>query len=102
MVRRFLGKTVDIEVVYVPVGCGYTDPGENIVTVMKKVTKASVGVFSMGSCDMQFFTEAGIPAVIFGPGDPARCHQLNEYCKVKNIGKCVNICKNVIEAFVET
>lgn len=98
LVAQVLGKTTDMEVVYAPVGCGYTDPKEPIVTALKVVTKVPIGAFSMGSCDMPFFTAAGIPAVIFGPGDPDCCHKENECCSIENIEKCVTVYNNVIES----
>lgn len=98
-VKHALGTTVDVDFVYPPVGCGYTDPKELIVTAMKKATHVPVGIFSMGSCDMPFFTAAGIPAVIFGPGEPQCCHKPDEYCQVSNIERCVGLYEGIIELY---
>lgn len=99
LVRKVVGKGVDVDIAYHSVPCGYTDPNESIVECMKRITGAPVGVFSMGSSDLPFFSEANIPAILFGPGDPACCHSPNEYCELKNIEICVEKFKEMISNY---
>lgn len=101
LIKSAIGSQTYVGLVCPPVPCGYTSPDETIVKVFKEVTEAKVGIFPMGSCDMPFFTESGIPTVIFGPGDPRLAHKENEYCEVKQIEDCVEIYSSVIAEFAK-
>lgn len=102
LVKAAIGKEADIGLVYPPVGCGYTDPNNAIVNIFQKVSGAKIGAFSMGSCDLPFFSSAGIPAVIFGPGDPALGHQTDEYCEISKVAVCAGVYGTIIEEFAKT
>ncbi|HKC04540.1 MAG TPA: M20 family metallopeptidase [Patescibacteria group bacterium] len=97
IVKKIDPKT-KIEFVYDPVSYGYTNMNNDFVKIVKKVTNVDLGV-SKGSSDMCFFTEVGIPTVIFGPGDPACIHSPNECCKLENIDKCKEIYIKIIDQF---
>lgn len=45
----------------------------------------------IGSLDMRYFTEIGIPTVAFGPGDLRLVHTVNEYVEVKELIKAAEI-----------
>jgi acetylornithine deacetylase len=92
------GKKVKVEFLYSPVGCGYTDKNSTVAKLLKNLTNKPFSV-SKGSTDMYFFTQKGIPAVIFGPGEKGVMHKANEYCYSKKIGKCVEIFLEVIKGY---
>jgi acetylornithine deacetylase/succinyl-diaminopimelate desuccinylase-like protein len=92
-----LGKT---EYLFPPVAFGFTDKKANIAKVFKTVTKLKFVAFP-GSTDMPFFTQKGIPSVIFGPGEIDQMHKANEYCYSDKIGKCVKIFKEAIKLYNE-
>lgn len=89
---------IKIDYLYPPAPYGYTDKEEKIVKITKKITNARLSS-SFGSNDMCFFTGVGIPAVVFGPGEPDSIHKLNEWVSLKNIDKCVEIYKEIIQKY---
>jgi succinyl-diaminopimelate desuccinylase len=46
--------------------------------------------------DGPFFAKLGAPVVIFGPGDPARCHKPNEYIEIDQLLKGKEMIKSII------
>lgn len=58
---------------------------------------------TVGSSDASFFREAGIPCVLFGPGEPVLSHSENEWVSVKKVEQLAKIvaktlvCTNNIE-----
>lgn len=91
-------KDTKVELLYPPVGCGYTSTKSAIAKTFKKVVRKPFSV-SKASNDMCFFTEKGIPAVVFGPGEAGVIHKPNEYCYPAKINKCVEIFKEVIKGY---
>lgn len=89
---------VTISPVYPPIPYGYTDPGEAIVRVAQKVTGALVTA-SPWSSDLCFFTRSGIPAIVFGPGEPSCIHKPNEYCEIKKVEESVELYNKIIIEF---
>lgn len=87
-----------VSTVYPPVAYGLTDPKTRIVKIVKEVASASVAI-SHGSNDLCFFSSAGIPGVVYGPGIAQTMHSINEYVPKKNINLCISIYKDVIEEF---
>lgn len=96
-IRKILPENCLVENVYEPVGYAYTQETEVIVKLMKS-QGFPVKKFT-GSSDMPFFTEIGIPAVIFGPGEPEVMHKPNEYCSVDNIVKGVEVLAKLISSY---
>lgn len=87
-----------VEYLYPPVPYAYTKEGDTIAKVFKSVTKKEFVAFP-GSTDMPFFTEMGIPTVIFGPGEINQMHKANEFCYSKKIDRCVEIFLKVISGY---
>jgi acetylornithine deacetylase len=53
----------------------------------------------IGSSDLCFFVNAGIPAIIFGPGEKEVIHDENEYVLVKNLDRCLTTLKKIVGAY---
>lgn len=84
-----------LEYLYPPASFGFTDVDEDIVKTFQKVSKAVIGA-SVGSNDMCFFSQKGIPCVVFGAGDKNCIHKPNEFCEIENLHKCFEIYQKVI------
>lgn len=96
--KRFSSASVKIKVLYPPLPCGYTDKAEHIVQVAKQVTHLPVGK-TPGATDLLFFTKAGIPGIIIGPGEKELEHQVNEYVYLSKIEKCIKFMEEIINEF---
>ena len=97
--KEVLGKKeLKIELIYPPVGCGFTDQNSTIAKIFKETTKAKFDV-TQGSNDMCFFTQKGIPAAVFGPGEKEIIHSPNEYCELEKIDKCEFLYEEVVKLF---
>lgn len=97
-VKKVVGKIGEIEYLYSPVPFGFTEKDSKIAKVFKDVTKLKFIAFP-GSTDMPFFTQKGIPTVIFGPGEMDQMHKANEFCYSDKVGKCMEIFKMVIKGY---
>lgn len=95
---RSMTGDAKVEFVYSPVGYAFTDKSEVIVKIFEKIPGTLVTSFS-GSSDMPFFTDKGIPAVIFGPGEMKMAHKTDEYCNEKDIDDCLKIFIDVIKLY---
>lgn len=51
-----------------------------------------------GWTDVARFTELGIPAVNFGPGDPGLCHADDEACDIADLGFCADALRRWLTA----
>ncbi len=91
----------NVELVCEPASFGFTDKNESIVQVVCTVSRAKLAV-SDGSTDLCFFTAAGVPGVIFGPGEKGCIHKPNEYCEAAKIGTCVDIYSRVVGEFANS
>lgn len=73
-----------------PCPAGFCDPDDPIAqTVMRLASQTDVQV-TQGATDQQFFTQAGIPAVICGPGDKSVIHAPNEYISKVLLETCTD------------
>ncbi len=98
LIQKAMKSKGVVSTVYPPVAYGLTDPKAHIVKIVKEVTSASVAI-SHGSNDLCFFSSAGIPAVVYGPGITETMHKINEYVPVKNINLCISEYEDIIERF---
>ena len=97
-IAKDMDTGIKIEFLYPPASYGFTSADEKIVKIAKKVTNTNLFA-SFGSNDMCFFTEVGIPAIVFGAGEPSCIHKPNEYCEIKTLDKCVDIYKQIIKEY---
>ncbi len=100
-IKKAIGKIGKVEYLYPPVSYGFTNKDSKISKVFQEVTKLKLVVFS-GSSDMPFFTQIGIPTLIFGPGEASQMHKANEYCYSYKIDKCLDIFMRVIKGYNNT
>lgn len=77
-------------------------PGLNmqIAKEFEAAVKASGGKVGpkLGWTDVARFSELGIPAVNFGPGDPELCHTDNENCPLAQLRHCRQVLEDFLKA----
>ncbi|MBI2326080.1 M20/M25/M40 family metallo-hydrolase [Candidatus Collierbacteria bacterium] len=96
---KALAKKMGVEVgLLFPIApCGYTDPQDKLVQVVKKLAKKVKLSVSQGSADMGFLSEVGVKTIIFGPGEKRQSHMVNEYCYPDQVEKAVVLYKQIVE-----
>lgn len=99
ILEKKLGKNVEIELIGKPASYGLTEKNSKIVKIFKKIVLGLEIKISPGSNDTLFFSNLGIPAITFGPGNKEAIHKENEYIELKNIGKSVDIYKKIINSY---
>ena len=76
---------------------------ERIVSIARRATEKILGYDSaIGvtfSCDATKMTEAGIPTVVFGPGDIAQAHAADEHVEIKQLGAAVRVLVEIARTF---
>lgn len=98
MKKELKGKAA-IELISNPVSYALTSPKEKVISILKCLVPSLNIKIAPGSNDTCFFTQAGIPAVTFGPGNKEAIHKENEYVEVKNVDKAVEIYQQVINYY---
>jgi len=97
-VKNWLSKfNVEYKYIVEPAPFGYCNEKEEIVEAIKHAVPKIKVVASDGATDQCFFSQKGIPAIIFGPGEKEQSHQLNECCYPKQISLAIEIYKKIIE-----
>ncbi|PIU74173.1 hypothetical protein COS77_02970 [Candidatus Roizmanbacteria bacterium CG06_land_8_20_14_3_00_34_14] len=94
-----LGKDAEIELIGKPVSYGLTEKNSKIVNLFKKIVTDLEITISHSSNDSAFFTNIGIPAITFGPGNKEVIHQENEFVELENIKKSLSVYKNLINNY---
>lgn len=101
-IKKIVEKTgIEVSTVGEPAPAGYTDINDPLVKVAKLVCPRAKITVIAGSTDQCFFTEKGIPAIIFGPGEIGVVHKPNEYCYLEKIDKCVVLYEKMISEWIE-
>lgn len=96
-IKRLLkAEDVVISTIGDPAPPGLTSKNDAIVLALKKVCPKAKITSTSGSTDMCFFSEKGIQAVIFGPGEIDVVHKPDEYCYLEKIDKCVILYEKLI------
>jgi len=96
-----LDKKVKVVYTYPPLLFGTTQSDETIVAIAQSVTDVPLGM-STWSNDLCFFTEQGIPAIVYGPGNKERIHNANEFCELDNLSICLRQYQEIIKEFGDT
>ena len=47
--------------------------------------------------EASLFSEAGLPAIVFGPGDISNAHQPNEYVELTQLSQALNIYREIVK-----
>jgi acetylornithine deacetylase len=69
---------------------------QRLASAIRKVT-GSVGIATASyATDAGVYNQAGIPTVVFGPGDIAQAHTDSEWIAVDQLHQCVSIIQNLI------
>ena len=98
--KRWLADyPVTVTVLGLPAPAGLVAEDAVIVRVVRQVVSEVKVTVSAGSTDQCFFTAAGIPAVIFGPGEKSVIHQPNEYCYLDKLIQSGEIYWQIIKCF---
>lgn len=97
LVKKELGKGSKVNYTYEPCPFGLTLRNKKIVKVAKKVLPEAKITVAGGACDLCFFTQAGIPGIVLGPGEKQMAHKPNEFCYLSKIEKATQVFKEIIE-----
>jgi acetylornithine deacetylase len=96
--RVLEGINCKIEMNELRLACGYTEPEDPIVKTVTKIV-GKPALISKFSTDMLFFTVAGIPGLIYGPGTEHCIHQPNEFCEIDNLERCLGEYLRIVEEY---
>ena len=97
--KKVLGREVKVTLAQVSRPSGMTSAKSPIVAAFQKAIPGISRTVSMGSTDICQFTQKGIDAVAFGPGEKEVIHKENEYCILEKVDQAVDIYKKVIGNF---
>lgn len=101
-IKRLLkAEDVAVSTIGDPAPPGLTSKNDAIVLALKKVCPKAKIASTSGSTDMCFFSEKGIPAVIFGPGEIDVVHKPNEHCYLRKIDDSVEIYDQLITEWAQ-
>jgi acetylornithine deacetylase len=64
-----------------------TDPNLPVVKSLLKVARQSKPCGVNYFCDASVLAQAGIPSVVFGPGDIAQAHTADEWVELKSVDR---------------
>lgn len=78
---------------YVSVDAGYLSPDSELVKICNRVFEETFGRKTInrdftGCNDQNFFVRAGVPTLVFGPGNLDQAHTVDEYVEVKELEQC--------------
>lgn len=94
------GTGIHVSTIGEPAPAGLTDKNDLLVLIAEKLCPQAKVTVTKGSTDQCFFTERGIPAIIFGPGEIDVVHKPNEWCSPKKIAQCADIYTQLVSQWV--
>ena len=78
-----------------------TDP---FVSRMASASRKSLGPDALGTVpyatNAGFFSEVGIPCIVFGPGSIAQAHTADEFIELSQVDRAVQVYADMIRGFV--
>ena len=80
---------------------GWTDESAFLRQIFKSYFPEMQQQVMRGSSDLCFFTDADIPAVIFGPGTKATMHNINEYTNLAPLQKSYDTIREIVRAYAD-
>lgn len=98
LMKEYTGDLAKVSFAEKPALYSLTPKDSFLVKLVQEVTHAELGI-SKSSNDACFYTERGIPAVVFGPGTMAIMHCNNEYVIWKNVPKSVSAYVKIAKKF---
>lgn len=90
--REYGGK---VELLH-PSFAGFCPPSESIAQVAIGLAGQTEAQVTKGATDQQFFSKAGIPAIVCGPGNKASVHALNEYIEKSLLLACTGFYSDIM------
>lgn len=78
---------------------GWTDESSELRAIFKTEFPSLAQRIMMGSSDLCFFTDGGIPTIIFGPGENMVAHTTNEYASLDSLGRSHKIIKSIVSKY---
>ncbi len=94
-VSRELGVETELQIVE-KMEPALTSPDTLLVGTLSSVIEKVLGVsprktVCVGGLDMRYYTNVGVEAVTYGPGEPAMPHKPDEYIVVDNMFKTIDV-----------
>lgn len=77
-------------------GTMHTDENAEVVKFVQELTGETDFGYISGGTEGGDFSEAGIPAIVFGPGDTYQCHQPDEHIGLEQVAKCEEFLEKLI------
>ena len=79
-----------------------TDPDSEIIRVLVEAVKKNIGkeprkTICVGGLDLRYYTNKGIQAASYGPGEPNMAHKVDEYIPIESLHKAIDIYVDVID-----
>lgn len=99
LLKVSIGEFVEISRMKGNVSPGLTEVNSPMVKASKKVLPNISFSISLGSTDFSQFIQAGIDAIVLGPGDKSVIHKENEYVELEKIKQAIEIYKKIIFTF---
>lgn len=93
-VAAHAGATTELTNTVSPLVPDASSPAEHLLRHLTGLNDS--GVVSFGT-EAGLFQEAGMPAVVFGPGDIAQAHQPDEFIDISQLQECVDFLYKLID-----
>lgn len=99
LLKDSIGESVEISRMNGNASPGFKTKGSMLIKICRKILPEVSLSISLGSTDFSQFTQNGIDAIIFGPGDKKVIHKENEYVYISKMKKAVGLYKKILYAY---